>query len=203
MLVVAGDTLARAGLAAMLERESGCEVVGQVPDGPDVSSDIDTYRPDAVVWDLGWNPDSAADSLGDASEAGIPIVALVSHEDQVADAWNAGARGVLLRDADGATLLLALSAVSKGLAVLPSQAGAVAVPSPEAAPEPVALTPRELAVLKLLAGRAAQQDHRPTTDHQRAYGQVSRQLHPRQAGRSQPDRSRHTGDPSGPYPAVT
>ena len=51
VLIVADDPLARAGLAAILQ--DGCSVVGQAA-GDDLS--LDVYRPDVLVWDLGWAP---------------------------------------------------------------------------------------------------------------------------------------------------
>ncbi|NDJ76480.1 MAG: hypothetical protein GYB65_09490, partial [Chloroflexi bacterium] len=61
VLMVADDPLARAGLAALLADR--VQVVGQT-DSADLA--LDVYRPDVVLWDLGWDPDAASDAVPDA-----------------------------------------------------------------------------------------------------------------------------------------
>ncbi len=143
ILIVADDPLARAGLAALLAGQDGCTVVGQVA-GDDPA--LDVYRPDALIWDLGWDPDPAA--LPDL-DGGPPVVALLPDPTQAADAWSAGARGLLLRSAPAAHLITAVAAVCQGLAVLdPALAGALPLDRPR--PPAADLTPREIEVLGLL-----------------------------------------------------
>jgi two-component system nitrate/nitrite response regulator NarL len=77
-------------------------------------------------------------------------VALLPDATQAADAWAAGARGLLLRSADAPHLLTAIKAVGQGLAVLdPALAGALPLDRPR--PPTDDLTPRERDVLRLLA----------------------------------------------------
>ena len=115
MLVIADDSLARAGLATLLTGQPGCVVVGQVASGDDMSSALETYRPDAVVWDLGWDPAPALERLGGLRD--WPLVALLPSNAHAAKAWAAGARGLLLREADAASLMAALSSVARGLKI--------------------------------------------------------------------------------------
>lgn len=153
VLVVADDPLARAGLAAMLASQHGLTVVGQVPAGPELPERLATYRPEAMVWDLGWESASSLELLNDLRDAAVPIVALLLDDARVREAWAAGARGLLLRDSDGPTLAMALRAVARGLTVLaPELAGALR-PSHNAGTVPTTeeLTPREQEVLRLLA----------------------------------------------------
>ena len=49
VLVIAGDSLARAGLAAVLDREAGFNVVGQVAGETDLSDTREVYKPDVAV----------------------------------------------------------------------------------------------------------------------------------------------------------
>ena len=156
VLVVAGDPLARAGLAALLAGQPGCTLAGQVSSSDDLPGQAAVYRPDLVLWDLGWDPapdleDSLAQIDGLAEE-GLPVVALLVDEAQAAEVWASGARGLLLRDAGIESLLAALQAVSRGLAVFdPSLALS---PSPVRDPSLALtedLTPRETEVLQLLA----------------------------------------------------
>jgi hypothetical protein len=46
-------TRSHAGLAAMLAL-SGCEIAGQVAGEGDLVEQASIFRPDAVLWDLGW-----------------------------------------------------------------------------------------------------------------------------------------------------
>jgi DNA-binding NarL/FixJ family response regulator len=146
-LIVADDPLARAGLSALLAGQEGCVVVGQVAaaDLPDL---LDIYRPDALLWDLGWDPD--ADRLPDFGELGLPVVALLPDRALAADVRAAGARGLLLREAPPARLLAAIRAVAGGLIAL-DPALANALPLTHATPPAADLTSRELDVVRLLA----------------------------------------------------
>lgn len=146
VLVVANDPLARAGLAALLTGR--CIVVGQVAGDADLAASVDVYRPAVLVWDLGWDPDPAA---GMEMDDGLPpVVALLPDDTLAADAWKAGARGVLLRHADAGRLVAALAAVVGGLAVF-DPALAAGVPLNRPAPPAESLTPREREVLARLA----------------------------------------------------
>lgn len=153
VLIVGGDPLARAGLAALLADQPGCTVVGQVAGDSDLLAMLDVYGPNVLMWDLGWDPTLALETLAELRDAGPPIVALLPDESDAAEAWAAGARGLLPRDADAKSLLAALTAVAHGLVALdPTMTGALL---PAADREPASLveelTPRELEVLQLLA----------------------------------------------------
>jgi two-component system nitrate/nitrite response regulator NarL len=156
VLVVAEDPLAQAGLAALLDDQPGCVVVGQ-GSAADLAAQVAVYRPDVVAWDLGWataqGSGSDGDQLGDLTEVGVPVVALLPDEHAAVAAWLAGARGLVLREAAAHELVAALRAAAAGLAVLhPMLAGAIMLVRAQGdgllAEE---LTPRELEVLQLLA----------------------------------------------------
>lgn len=156
VLVVADDLLARAGLAAVLAAQPGCDVVGQVSGSADLGFEIEVHRPDTLVWDLGWDPSHALERLPDLREAGVPVVVLLSNEEHAGEAWAVGARGLLSREASAEEIAAALQAMAHGLAVIDPVMGMprVATPapgaqSPRALAEP--LTPREIEVLRLLA----------------------------------------------------
>ena len=121
ILIVGDNPLARTGLAALLAGESGIAVVGQVVGRDDLPEDLDVYKPDIVVWDLGWEPSSALEHLADVKEIGTPVIALLTETSHAADAWNAGAVGLLMRDTDPDQLLAALDAVAQGLMVIDPQ----------------------------------------------------------------------------------
>jgi DNA-binding NarL/FixJ family response regulator len=94
-------------------------------------AEVDTYHPDVVLFDLGWEPTLAAaasrsnpeprsslESLAELRESGLSVVALLPHEAYTHEAWTAGARGLLLRQIDTDRLMAALLAVFRGLVAL-------------------------------------------------------------------------------------
>lgn len=155
VLVMADDPLVRGGLAALLDAQPECTVVGQLSTGVDLSAEVATYRPDAILWDLGWDPDpdSPLWDAGDPVEFPLPLVALLAEDSLAADVWATGAHGLLLRDADAETLLAALQAVAQGLAVLDPALVASVLPTVEESSSMLVeqLTAREMEVLQLLA----------------------------------------------------
>ena len=153
VLIVGDDSLARAGLAAMLADQPGYTVVGQVSGEDDLRAGVGIYQPHVVVWDLGWDPASTLERIADLNENATPVVVLLPDEAHAQEAMAAGCRGLLLRDTDSTSLLDTLTAVAAGMVVLASHLAPTALPSAAHAPTPPAeaLTPRELEVLRLLA----------------------------------------------------
>ena len=82
-----------------------------------ISSASDLYRADAIVWDLGWDAAEPLELLAGLTGPGPPAVVLMADEDRSTEVWDAGARGVLPRDASPPTLMSALVAVARGLTV--------------------------------------------------------------------------------------
>ena len=150
VLAVADDHLARAGLAALLTEQPGCVVVGQLDAAELGVASPDVHHADVVAWDLGWDAAASIERLAGLDDSGPPVVALTADDSDAADAWTAGARATLPRDAGPATLASALLAVSNGLAVFdPAQ---VSPPlQPGAIQTQTEITPREIEVLHLLA----------------------------------------------------
>lgn len=155
VLVVADNLMTRAGLAALLATQPGLDVIGQAGAGEALADDLDVYRPDAVVWDLGWDARAALAQLGALVSDAPPIVALLPDDIHAAAAAAllAGSGGLLHRDCDADQLGAALAAAAGGLLVIdPALAGAAlagdsALPDMPAEP----LTPREREVLQLVA----------------------------------------------------
>ena len=149
---MADDHLARAGLAALLADQPGCTVVGQMAASEYASLEPGVFSADLVLWDLGWDPAAVLEVL-ETTESATPAVVLVLDESYANEAWAAGARGLLQREVDVATLMGALIAVSQGLAVLdPELSPAFSVPQASERPPltQAVLTPRELEVLGLI-----------------------------------------------------
>lgn len=159
ILILADDPLVRSGLT-MIE-QAGLEVAGLEHGAVDLLAALDLYRPDAILWDMGWEPDKAmaramSERLSGLAAALPPVVVLIPERlgpEMAGRLREAGAHGVLLRSAHAAVLAAALRAVAEGLVVLDPTLLAVLPPTkePQEPAPPEALTPRELEVLHLLA----------------------------------------------------
>ncbi len=159
VLVVASSPLARAGLSALLEGAAGINVIGQSAGDSDLPDALDVYRPDALVWDMGWEPLQNLERLNEVRDAAV--LALIADEatalEGAAALIGAGARGLLLQDARSDVLIAALNALGQGLVVLLPAVAEMLRAEPlinnesTAAPLVDALTPRELEVINLIA----------------------------------------------------
>ncbi len=145
VLLVGEDPLARAGLAALLAARSDVAVAGEA--GPEESSGaVGTVSPDAVLWDLGLSGTAPA-----SWPIAAPVVALVSNDEQAADALRAGALAVIHRGVAADVLAAALVAAAHGLVALDAALGREWLRIPESAQAAGDLTAREREVLALLA----------------------------------------------------
>ncbi len=153
VLIVAQDPLARAGLATLLAGRPGLGIAGQVAEDSDLKAALEVFRPDVVVWDLGWEPATALERLGDLGELDTPVVALLPDETSAGEAWASGVRGLLLRSASATALGAAVEAAAQGIVALePELASALLAVRERTPAAPNAdLTPREIEVLRLLA----------------------------------------------------
>lgn len=153
VLVVAEDMLARAGLRSLLETAVGVAVVGQSEPEADLGALLSAVPADVIAWDAGWEGARSLERLEEISESLPPVVVLIHDAETASDAWAAGARGVLDRDASLPALAAAIRAAAEGLSVAGAglQAGAsLAARGAHNSPtEP--LTAREREVLQLVA----------------------------------------------------
>lgn len=146
VLIVGKNRLARVGLGAMLAQQPGIVVVADLPGDP--SAEIDAHKPDVVLWDLDWEID--AEALSAIGRAGTPTLALLPDAGLAADAWAAGAAGLLLHDAEPEAIAAALNALACGLAALDRSLSSVMLPPRLPAPDEE-LTAREREVLHWMA----------------------------------------------------
>lgn len=156
ILIVADNLLARTGLAALLGNQPDCRIVGQVSGGLALADDLELYRPDIIVYDLGWTPSAALETL--ALLRAIPVLALLPDDEQVGEVVGALREalcyGLLLGDSAPEMLVTALYAVAGGLLVIDPALSPAILPAGDEAPlEPLLeeLTARESQVLQLLA----------------------------------------------------
>ncbi len=144
IIIVGDDRLAVAGLAHVLGSEiDPREIVTAAP------SDAALDEADVCIWDLATHPPG---DLELPSEP--PVVVLVRDGALARQAFAAGARGALLRDASARRIACAIDSVLDGLVVLDPELVEEAMRPPSTGlttMEP--LTPRELEVLEQLALR--------------------------------------------------
>ena len=160
-VVIADDhPMYRYGLAAVLGQSDEVEVVATVNDGQQLVRAVAEHKPDVVLTDLSMPTldGVAATALLREAHPDVPVIALTMHEDDehLRAALRAGARGSLVKGADGAEIVRAVQAVAVGGAVYGGPAARhiasfyAGSPSPGVAAFPE-LTPRERDVLDLLA----------------------------------------------------
>lgn len=151
LLIVADDPLARSGLAALLADRPELPIVGQVGNDEQLLSNLELFRPELLLLDLGWDGDELSLELNDL---GVPTIALLPPAGLVAEAWAAGARAILPRQATASQIEAAAQAIGQGLTVLDERLREglrpAGVPAGELPPSE-SLTPREREVLQLVA----------------------------------------------------
>lgn len=160
-IVIADDhPMVRYGIAAVLADHADIELVGEAADGNELLALVASARPDVVLTDLSMPHMGGVDAIARLRTAhpDLPVLVLTMHADDetVFAALRAGARGYLIKGADGAELARAIESVMAGEAVygapvasrivlyLTGTVTAAAPPFPE-------LTTRERDVLALLA----------------------------------------------------
>jgi two-component system, NarL family, nitrate/nitrite response regulator NarL len=155
VLVVADNLLSRAGLSALLDNQDELFVVGQTTTAA-LAKELEIYRVDIVLLDLGWQATESRKALAPLADSGLPLVVLLADEVDAPSVLSSLASfplyGLLLNENDPALLLMALQTVAAGLLVIdPALSSALATPSTTLEPLPEDLTMRENEVLQLLA----------------------------------------------------
>lgn len=159
LLIVAGELLARAGLAALLDPQTEFDIVGQIAVSEDLPDQLDIYRPDVVLYDLGYEVDAPPPGLTALVDVEMPLVALLPGSEAVAPVLallNTGIEGygLLMRETDPIRLTAALLGALNGLVTLDPIFVESLLPDEVAdRPDPLSedLTPREHEVLQYLA----------------------------------------------------
>jgi DNA-binding NarL/FixJ family response regulator len=153
VLIASDDPLARTALFGALSSEPGILVIGQTGAGDELDAWLRRSGDAVTLLDVGIASEPALERISGLEGRGALVIALVADDTRARQALFAGARGALVREANGPRLAAALRAVASGLVVVDeafADAGFRARPAATAAPlEP--LTPRESEVLQLLA----------------------------------------------------
>lgn len=163
MLIIADDHFARSGLTALLDVEEDISIVASHESSIDLEDSTSTYLPTVIIWDLGWDLSDSIEQLENyvtsSSEAEgtttgiLPVVALVNEAEDSIAVRDAGARAILLRDAETEKLAHAVRSVVAGLHVFDADLEQYLFSSVAMPVEPLveSLTPRELEILQLIA----------------------------------------------------
>jgi DNA-binding NarL/FixJ family response regulator len=157
VLVVSSNALARAGMEALVVAMPDIKVVGSggLSEAASLASQL---LPDAVLIDVGEGEPEELDAIAGlaAAQPGLPLVALGGQVAALAQALSFGASALLPAGVDPSSLRLALLAAQQGMVTisrrdLPALLPEEEAPDPDHKPPAESLTPRELAVLQLMA----------------------------------------------------
>lgn len=119
ILIVASNPLARMGLAALLTDHAALHIVGQ-----SAVCVLNERAAPAGCADLGFGLGRNGRAIADAHD--YPVLALVEDATRASEAWGAGVRGLIPRDANADVIASAAVAVAGGLIVLHPSFSAVA-----------------------------------------------------------------------------
>jgi DNA-binding NarL/FixJ family response regulator len=160
VLICDDHPIVRAGLDALLGSLPDIEVVAVVADGQEAVREVVTLRPDVAILDLdmpGLSGILATREIARvAPQVAVLVLTMYSDDESVFSAMRAGARGYLVKGVEQEDILRAIRSVAAGevifgpgvaqriLGFLTAPQNGTTVPFPE-------LTPRETAVLDLLA----------------------------------------------------
>jgi DNA-binding NarL/FixJ family response regulator len=160
ILIADDHPVFRFGLRALLETEPGYAVVGEARTGEEAVALATSLKPDVVLMDInmpGLNGIEATRRIAaERPETAILIITMFD-DDTVFAAMRAGARGYLIKGAEGEETLRAIRAVAGGEAIFSPKAAErlikyfAAAPRDAVAPAFPELTPRELEILSLVA----------------------------------------------------
>ncbi len=158
VLAVDDHALLRDGIAALIGNQSDMELVGEASNGREAIEAFRQHHPDVTLMDLQMPEMGGIDALsairGEFPEARIIVLSTYAGDVQVFRALKAGARAFLLKGLLRKELLETIRAVHSGQKRLPPE---IAAEIAEHATDD-SLTPREIDVLRLIAGGNANKE---------------------------------------------
>jgi DNA-binding NarL/FixJ family response regulator len=159
VLVADDHAVVRDGLRAILESDSGIDVVGVANDGREAVREAKRLQPDIVLMDIAMPElngiEAAAEIRDQCDTASVIILSMYATSEHVFRAMQAGVRGYLLKDSAGSEVVSAVRRVHAGERYLTrkiSDAVIVGYVREHQAKSPLeSLSPREREVLQLVA----------------------------------------------------
>jgi DNA-binding NarL/FixJ family response regulator len=164
IIIIDDHPLFREGLKTIISRDDRFKVVGEAGSGHEGFDMVKKLKPDLVVIDISLPDQSGIQLARDLrellSEIKILIVSMHSKIDYIAEAFQAGATGYVVKESASERLLQGLKSVAKGDYYLDSSVSHAVVENLMKSPLKAAkitdadyatLTPREQEVMRLLA----------------------------------------------------
>jgi DNA-binding NarL/FixJ family response regulator len=157
LVVVDDHGLFRAGLVSLLTTFPEFEIIGEAGDGREALTVIKATNPDVVLLDVNMPVMDGVETVEILQKDDAPRILMLTisrHDEDLFGAIAAGADGYLLKDAEPEELRKAINLVAEGKSVLsPEVTSRVlkAVSSSHGIPSDIALSKREMDVLKCLA----------------------------------------------------
>jgi DNA-binding NarL/FixJ family response regulator len=121
VLLADDHPMVRYGIAAVLKDVPTIEVVGQASDGVELVELARDVQPDVVLTDLAMPRMSGAEAIAalrqECPDAAVLVLTMHVEDESVFAALRAGARGYLIKGADGQEVVRAIESVAAGDAV--------------------------------------------------------------------------------------
>ncbi len=163
VLLIDDQTLVREGIRGLLGLSEKVVVVAEGSDGDEAVDLVERHSPDLVLMDIRMPRLDGIQAIEAMQRAGlsVPVIILTTFDDHelVLSGIRAGAKGYLLKDVTLENLVAAIESVAAGQTMIQPAItasllkGLAGNTSEHAAHElPVSLTPKELEVLRLMAG---------------------------------------------------
>jgi DNA-binding NarL/FixJ family response regulator len=165
ILLADDHEVVRAGLRAMLEEQSGWEVVAEAADGRDAVEKASKLKPDAVVIDIAMPSLNGLEAVRQIAKA-VPnakvlVLTMYDSDPLIQQVLQAGARGYLLKSDAGRDLVSAIDALRRNKTFFTPKVSQMVLEgyldkSPrekeaEHEPENLRLTSRQREIVQLLA----------------------------------------------------
>ena len=166
VLIAEDHAMIREGLMQLLELEKDLKVVASVPDGQQAVDAYHSMKPDVVLLDINMPRKNGLEAVQEirAYDADARVLMLTIHQDReyLFKALELGAMGYVLKDAESRVLIEAIRTVHAGQTYIHASMAKELITEfkriKSGDDNPNQLSPRELEVLKLLAGGMVNKD---------------------------------------------
>ena len=158
VLIVDDHAVVRAGLHLLLDAEDDIETVGEAGDARQAIFEARSTKPDVVLMDVVLGDESGIDLtpelLHEQPQARVLVLSMQDDPRYVREAFAAGARGYVLKEAADTELVTAIREIARGRSYVHPALGARMAAADAAAADAAEhdpLSDREREVLRLLA----------------------------------------------------